>query len=435
MPGVFLSYSRVDAAIGRQVIAGLRALGVDCWWDEDLPGVPWQEELERQINALTALVVIWSQASRNSKFVRAEAALAMSSDKLVNVLVGIEQPPFPFNGINGLPLDGWTGREPHNGWTRLVKTIENQLVQAGAAAPGSLTAALSKHEQAVRAGHRSLAAAEAAFADAKAAEGASDQALQEARAALASAEQQLGRVGEMHAGPNVLRGAQADFDDARGALKDAEASHRASAGQLSTASRALAQARTALDDLFGAETPLGESSLSAAAPDQPPPAVRQTVSEPPPSPALGAPAAKPAARWRLFAAAGGLAVVTIAGLALVLAHAGRPVPSAPASAAAAATPAPDPAVVAARSLVGDWSGNGAVCGSNPLSVSLDETARTVHETVSNTPSAGTVVGERADGAVELRFAADGHTESDSVSGDTLTLAFASGSMTYARCKP
>src|SRR5580658_9782629 len=133
MSGVFLSYSRIDEAIGRQVIRGLRSLGIDCWWDEDLPGVPWQEELERQINSLSALVVIWTQASRNSKFVRAEAALALSSDKLVNVLVGVPQPPFPFNGINGLPLDGWTGREPHSGWTRLIKTIEDRLVQAGGA--------------------------------------------------------------------------------------------------------------------------------------------------------------------------------------------------------------------------------------------------------------------------------------------------------------
>ena len=49
MSGVFLSYSRGDRALAEQIIQGLRALGIDVWWDEDMPGVDWQEELERQI--------------------------------------------------------------------------------------------------------------------------------------------------------------------------------------------------------------------------------------------------------------------------------------------------------------------------------------------------------------------------------------------------
>jgi hypothetical protein len=41
--GVFLSYSRGDRGLADKVIRGLRPIGVDVWWDEDMPGVDWQE--------------------------------------------------------------------------------------------------------------------------------------------------------------------------------------------------------------------------------------------------------------------------------------------------------------------------------------------------------------------------------------------------------
>ena len=50
MAGVFLSYSRADRAIAKRMVKGLRDSGVDAWWDEDMPGVDWQAELERQIH-------------------------------------------------------------------------------------------------------------------------------------------------------------------------------------------------------------------------------------------------------------------------------------------------------------------------------------------------------------------------------------------------
>ena len=95
MSGIFLSYSRVDRALAEQVLAGLRGLGVDVWWDEDMPGVDWQQELEHQINELAAVLVLWTPASINSKNVRDEARLSQHTDKLINVLAGVSAPPFP----------------------------------------------------------------------------------------------------------------------------------------------------------------------------------------------------------------------------------------------------------------------------------------------------------------------------------------------------
>jgi hypothetical protein len=140
MSGAFLSYARADRALAEQIIHALRAVGIDVWWDEDMPGVDWQEELERQISSLAAVVVLWTPNSLASKNVRDEARLGLRTDKLVNVLAGASEPPFPFDRVNGLPLDGWTGREPHRGWGRVVQTIEALIVRAGSVQPGEITA-------------------------------------------------------------------------------------------------------------------------------------------------------------------------------------------------------------------------------------------------------------------------------------------------------
>jgi hypothetical protein len=151
---------------------------------------------------------------------------------------------------------------------------------------------------------------------------------------------------------------------------------------------------------------------------------------------------------------GGIAVLVVGVLALVIFGGHHPAPANTAvpadntttvtdntnvvstnAAAANAAPAPaDPLITAAQAMAGDWGGNGAVCGSNPLTIAVDPAARTVRMTTSNTPSVGSLVGLRAsDGAVQVSFSGDGHTEYDLVSGDTLTLGFTTGSMTYHRC--
>ncbi len=55
-----------------------------------MPGVDWQEELARQINSLAAVIVLWTPDSVASKNVRDEARLSQHTEKLVNVLAGVE---------------------------------------------------------------------------------------------------------------------------------------------------------------------------------------------------------------------------------------------------------------------------------------------------------------------------------------------------------
>ncbi len=266
MSGVFLSYSRGDRALAEQIIQGLRALGIDVWWDEDMPGVDWQEELERQISGLAGVVVLWTPNSQASKNVRDEARLGLRTEKLVNVLAGSPEPPFPFDRVNGLPLDGWTVHEPHRGWARVVQTIETLMVKAGAARPGEIMAVLAERDQALRLASRGVEDAEHAFQDAEVHEAETTELANAASAALVQTEGQLQRMVEMRVSSAVMRTAQQELDETLAAKAEANQTQRTAKAALSEASRTLAHARTTLDRLVADGAP----SRAASAPADPP---------------------------------------------------------------------------------------------------------------------------------------------------------------------
>ena len=337
MAGIFLSYARFDAELGERIIAGLRALDVECWWDRDMPGVDWPQEIERQIDLMSALVVVWTSASKELRYVRAEAIPAFDREKLINIMVGVQEPPLPFNLYNGFQLDGWTGREPHENWTRFIRTLEAKLVKAGEVKQGQLVAALGRREQGVRRRQAAFAAAEEAFAAAKAADGEAEAAVAQAKTALTRAEEQLSQVSAIRAGPNVIRGAQADLDDASTGLKTAEAARKAAAAGLTTASRALARAKTAVESAFVSPPALATEPPSdgAEADDDAGPA-DEPESTPASSGAVSTPASTPQAAST--AAASALAAGA-ASAAPVGAHAASAVPSNPGPSSAGPTSA------------------------------------------------------------------------------------------------
>ena len=253
MTGVFLSYSRADQALAEQVISSLRRIGVRVWWDQDMPGVDWQDELAREIEAMVGVVVLWTPNSVASKNVKDEARLALHTEKLVNVLVGVRSPPFPFDRVNGLPIDGWNGHDPHGGWSRLVQTIEALAVRGGVAHGGELKDALARSEQELRAIKAAVVQAQDAFQDAQTMEAEAEEAANTASTDLAQAEAQLRHLGEISVTPLLLRAAQQEFEIAHTARMDADRAHRAARAQLSAAARRLSQAKADVDDRFRAK--------------------------------------------------------------------------------------------------------------------------------------------------------------------------------------
>ena len=125
---VFISYARDDEQVARRLAKALQASGLKVWWDADLPAHrAYSEEIERNLAAARAVVVLWSKTAAKSQWVRAEADFARNAGKLVQAQVDGTLPPMPFNQIQCADLKGWRGNPKHRGWAKLRDSTDAVL--------------------------------------------------------------------------------------------------------------------------------------------------------------------------------------------------------------------------------------------------------------------------------------------------------------------
>jgi hypothetical protein len=97
---VFLSYARVDQPLADKFATALAGHGFDIWWDKLLgSGESYGDRIEAQLNAVDAVIVLWTAHSARSNWVRDEAAMGRDRDVLVPVRVARAQPPLGFRQI------------------------------------------------------------------------------------------------------------------------------------------------------------------------------------------------------------------------------------------------------------------------------------------------------------------------------------------------
>jgi adenylate cyclase len=134
---VFVSYVSADRAIAEKISRGLEEAGLSVWWDRHLQGgVDFGPEIERQLDAAKAVVVLWSVASRESKWVRDEAQQARDDNKLIPVRLDKSQPPLGFRQAQSLDFDGWNGAPTSSDFVRLLHSIRHFVgATAGSSAP------------------------------------------------------------------------------------------------------------------------------------------------------------------------------------------------------------------------------------------------------------------------------------------------------------
>lgn len=138
MVDVFISYSRHDAGKVALLARMVEAEGYKVWWDADLP--PHQsygDVITSKIATARAAIVVWSAASVQSEWVRAEADMARNQKKLIQTSLDTVMPPLPFNQIQYAGIGDWQGEADHLGW-RKVKASLSELCgqrEAGGAPP------------------------------------------------------------------------------------------------------------------------------------------------------------------------------------------------------------------------------------------------------------------------------------------------------------
>lgn len=138
MADVFLSYAREDRAFAERVARGLSGMGLDTFWDTDIPpGKTWADYIEGKLTACRVVVVLWSQHSTKSQWVREEARMGRDSSKLIPVMIDGSPAPFGFGEVQAANLAGWTGDPNHPDWTRFANAVRQAvgLEAAPVAAP------------------------------------------------------------------------------------------------------------------------------------------------------------------------------------------------------------------------------------------------------------------------------------------------------------
>jgi TolB-like protein len=151
---VFVSYARPDAPQARRIAEILKAAGYEVWWDSDLlPHHAFAESIEKEVRAALAVVVVWSQHAIASQWVRAEADLARSQGKLVQVAVDQCVLPLPFNQYQMVDLRSWKGDAADPRWTKVLASV-SQLTHRPAGVDASRLASLHQKSLAGRAAGR-----------------------------------------------------------------------------------------------------------------------------------------------------------------------------------------------------------------------------------------------------------------------------------------
>lgn len=111
MAGVFLSYARDDAPKAKTLAKFLESAGHTVWWDRHIHGgSDYSDEIEAALDRADVVLVLWSNKSVHSQWVRDEAAVGRDSGRLVPVLLDESSPPLGFRQIQSIPMGGWSGR-------------------------------------------------------------------------------------------------------------------------------------------------------------------------------------------------------------------------------------------------------------------------------------------------------------------------------------
>jgi TolB-like protein/Tfp pilus assembly protein PilF len=108
---LFLSYARPDRARAEKLIAALEKHGYELWWDARLEGgSTFADSIADALKKADAVLVLWSQSSITSDWVRDEAAVGRDRRRLVPLSLDGVEPPLGFRQYHAIDVSHWRGR-------------------------------------------------------------------------------------------------------------------------------------------------------------------------------------------------------------------------------------------------------------------------------------------------------------------------------------
>ena len=125
MASIFLSYDRADVDRARPLAAALEKAGHSVWWDRHIKsGAQYSKEIEAALKKADAVVVLWSERSVESAWVRDEAADGRDTGRLVPVLIDGTPAPLGFRQYQATEMSRWRGSFNAPAFQEILGAIE-----------------------------------------------------------------------------------------------------------------------------------------------------------------------------------------------------------------------------------------------------------------------------------------------------------------------
>src|SRR5512147_2505919 len=106
MADIFISYARSDRLLVAPLVAAIEAEGWSVWWDPEIAtGQEFDRHIADELKAASAVLVVWTAASVESRWVRGEARVGAERGILVPVRFGEVELPIDVRALHTTDLD------------------------------------------------------------------------------------------------------------------------------------------------------------------------------------------------------------------------------------------------------------------------------------------------------------------------------------------
>ena len=128
MSDIFISYASVDRLEAEKLAQALESLGFSVWWDRSIPvGKSYEKVIEAALDKAKCVLVIWSNDSVKSDWVRAEVAEAQRQGKLFPLNLDGSNPPLVYRALQTADFSSWSGEASDAVFKQLTADIRSHI--------------------------------------------------------------------------------------------------------------------------------------------------------------------------------------------------------------------------------------------------------------------------------------------------------------------
>ena len=125
---LFLSYARADESFARRIASALKHAGYIVWWDALIEGgAAFARSIAEALESADAVMVLWSQTSVESDWVKDEAAQGRERHRLIPLSLDGTLPPLGFRQYQMIDLTHWHGRRNSYQFAAIERAIASAL--------------------------------------------------------------------------------------------------------------------------------------------------------------------------------------------------------------------------------------------------------------------------------------------------------------------